>query len=423
MDNSLDNLIGFGNQFASEALEGALPRTQNNPQHVPCDLYAEQISGTAFTAPRHLNRKTWCYRLQPSVTRGEASLYQKKSVIEAQSPTSPNPLRFSPFDIPTKNTDFVSGLHPIVSNKKAGIYSYTCNVDMIDTFLSSADGEYLFIPEVGELTLKTELGVLHLKPGQIGVIPQGIVFQVLTKTSARGYLCENQGMPFQLPELGPIGANGLANPLDFSYPKAAFEDRQGDMTLITKYHNHLWQNRLDHSPLNVVAFKGNYLPYQYDLSLFNTMNTVSFDHPDPSIFTVLTSQSSTPGTANIDFVIFPARWMVAEHTFRPPYFHRNIMSEFMGLIYGEYDAKQEGFSPGGFSIHNQFTPHGPDAETYNKAIAQTLAPEQYENTMAFMLESKRAWQITEHAVKYGKQQKDYVRCWETLRNHASNHLK
>lgn len=418
MDKSLETLMGFGNQFASEAIPDALPKTQNNPQHVPFDLYAEQISGTAFTAPRHLNRKTWCYRLQPSVTHGQAKLYQKKPLIEAETPPSPNPLRFSGFDLSSKQTDFLSGLHPVALNKKASIYLYACRSEMTDTYFCNADGEYLFIPQLGEITLKTELGTLSLKPGQIGVIPTGIVFQVLSSGEARGYLCENQGYPFQLPELGPIGANGLANPLDFIYPSAAYEDRTGQFRLISKYENHLWQYTLSHSPLNVVAFKGNYLPYRYDLSLFNTMNTVSFDHPDPSIFTVLTSQSSTPGTANIDFVIFPARWMVAENTFRPPYFHRNIMSEFMGLIYGEYDAKQEGFVPGGFSIHNRFTPHGPDATTYEKAVNQTLEPERYQNTLAFMLESKRPWHITQHALKYGKPQNDYVSCWERLGKRA-----
>jgi homogentisate 1,2-dioxygenase len=418
MDEQLSALSGFRNHFASEAIEGALPRQQNAPQHVPFNLYAEQISGTAFTAPRHDNLKTWCYRLRPSVTQGEPSLYQKYPLIEAHSPKTPGQLRFSPFDIPSKQTDFLKGLHPVAVNAKAAIYIYTLNDPMVDNYFYNADGELLFIPETGKITLKTELGVMEVPPGSIAVIPRGIVFQVVSD-KARGYLCENQGSPFNLPGLGPIGANGLANPHDFISPHAAFEEKEGELTLISKYQNHLWASHMPHSPLNVVAFKGNYLPYQYDLSLFNTINSVSFDHPDPSIFTVLTSQSAIPGTANIDFVIFPARWMVQEHTFRPPYFHRNIMSEFMGLLQGVYDAKQSGFEQGSFSIHNCFSPHGPDAETYKSAVNQSLAPERYENTLAFMLESENPWDITKAAMKSGKQQSDYHTCWEGLSNQFS----
>ena len=286
---------------------------------------------------------------------------------------------------------------------------------MQDRFFSDNDGELLFVPYLGELLIFTELGKLSIVPGQIAVIPRGIKFQIeLISSVACGYLCENLAAPLTLPQLGPIGANGLANPRHFLYPKAAFEEKSNQTTLICKYQNHLWSAESNHSPLNVVAWHGNYSPYCYDLSLFNTINSVSFDHPDPSIFTVLTSESTLPGVANLDFVIFPSRWLVAEHTFRPPYFHRNIMSELMGLIKGEYDAKKEGFEPGGISIHNCMTAHGPDYDTYQNAINKTLKPIRYDNTLAFMFESCEPWNVTAAALKSPHRQSDYTQCWQDL---------
>ena len=194
------------------------------------------------------------------------------------------------------------------------------------------------------------------------MIPRGIKFRVdLPDGASRGYICESYGAPFRLPELGAIGANGLANARDFLAPVAAFEDLDADCRIVAKFLGKLWVAEIDHSPLDVVAWHGNYAPYKYDLARFNCINTVSFDHPDPSIYTVLTSPSG------VDFAIFPPRWLVAEHTFRPPWFHRNLMNEFMGLIFGKYDAKAEGFLPGGASLHNCMSGHGPDAETYERA--------------------------------------------------------
>lgn len=409
-------LCGFRNHFCSEAIEGALPREQNSPQKVPLGLFAEQISGTAFTSPREENLRTWCYRIKPSVTHDEFFLYGKEKFIKAHSPASPNQLRYSAFPMPDKPCDFIDGLHPVACNKKAIIYLYALNSSMENRYFYNADGELLFIPEKGSVTLKTEFGIMTIAPGQIAVIPRGIIFQVIC-AQARGYLCENQGRLFNLPALGPIGSNGLANPLDFNSPTAAFEEKEGDLTLICKYKNNLWQASIAHSPLNVVSFKGNYLPYYYDLSRFNTINTVSFDHPDPSIFTVLTSGSASPGVANVDFVIFPERWMVAEDTFRPPYYHRNTMSEFMGLIKGNYDAKKDGFEPGGFSIHNCMSAHGPDKDTYEAAIKQPLKPERYQNTMAFMLESKHCWDITHDVFEHANKDKAYQTCWKGFKSY------
>ena len=265
----------------------------------------------------------------------------------------------------------------------------------------------------GGIVLHTEFGRLEIGPGMIAVIPRGIAFKLsLVEDYAAGYLCENSGQPLTLPQLGSIGANGLANPRHFFYPCAAVEPGQGTQEYLTKYLGKLWATECQHSPLNVVAWQGNYAPYAYDLSLFNTIQTVSFDHPDPCIFTVLSSESSLPGVAQLDFVIFPPRWMVAEHTFRPPYFHRNVMSEYMGLIRGEYDCKSRGFEMGGISIHNRMTPHGPDYDSYQKAIGQSLKPEYYANTLAFMLEACDPWQYTTHALEHSSRQLDYIECWQ-----------
>ncbi|MDP1603336.1 MAG: homogentisate 1,2-dioxygenase [Legionella sp.] len=408
-------LAGFGNHHQTEAMSGALPKDQNSPQQCPFGLYAEQLSGSAFTRPRHVNLHSWLYRTAPSVVHQDYVLYKNDKSLTFADLQSPNPYRWSVFP-PAKNAvDFVDGLFHIAGNQVVNAYIYQCNASMQNRFFSNRDGEMLLVPYEGELILFTEFGRLTISPGKIAVIPRGVTFKVeLTASNAAGYLCENQGLPLTIPHLGVIGANGLANPRHFIYPKAAFENINAPMTLLCKYQHHVWSSNSNHSPLNVVAWHGNYAPYSYDLSLFNTINTVSFDHPDPSIFTVLTSESDTPGVANLDFVIFPPRWMVAEHTFRPPYFHRNIMSELMGLITGEYDAKKEGFMPGGISIHNCMTAHGPDSSTYNATIADELKPVRYDNTLAFMFETREPWNISKEALAHDARQQEYSDCWQNL---------
>jgi len=295
------------------------------------------------------------------------------------------------------------------------IHIYAATKNMADTFFYNADGELLIVPQEGGLDIRTEMGNLHVKPKEIAVIPRGVKFQVnLVEGKGRGYICENYGQPFELPSLGPIGANGLANPRDFLSPTAAFEDKEGKYYLVAKMAGKFWQASLKHSPLDVVAWHGNYAPYKYDLATFNTLNTVSFDHPDPSIFTVLTSPSSILGVANVDFVIFPPRWMVAENTFRPPYYHRNVMSEFMGLIEGVYDAKTEGFTPFGSSLHNMMSAHGPDAATFEKATHAALMPEKQQATLAFMFESRLLLHPTKQALEHKTLQTDYAQCWQGL---------
>lgn len=416
---------GFGNHFATEAVTGALPVGRNSPQHVPYGLYAEQLSGTAFTAPRTENRRSWLYRLRPAANHPAFSPYRSPTLLRSgpftEVPPSPNRLRWNSLPMPSEPTDFVDGLVTVGGNGDVGagdglgIHLYATNKSMERAFYN-ADGELLIVPEQGALRLVTEMGVLTIAPLQIALVPCGLRFRVeLVDGPARGYVCENYGALFRLPELGPIGSNGLANPRDFETPVASFEDIDGPYQVVQKFQGALWATTQGHSPFDVVAWHGNLAPCRYDLTRFNTMNTVSFDHPDPSIFTVLTSPTDRPGTANCDFVIFPPRWLVAEGTFRPPWFHRNVMSEYMGLIVGVYDAKEGGFAPGGASLHNRMCGHGPDQASYEKALAAELAPQKVAETMAFMFESCNVIRPTRWAMETPARQLDYDNCWADFR--------
>ncbi|SFC00142.1 homogentisate 1,2-dioxygenase [Pseudoalteromonas denitrificans] len=430
---NLQYMTGFGNEFETEALEGALPIGQFSPQKIKYDLYAEQFNITAFTAPRSHNLRNWFYRIRPSVVQGNYEPIDNALIRSApitEIPTPPDMLRWDPIEMPTTKTDFVDGLVTMAANGSVnaqtgiGIHIYVANTSMDGRYFCNADGELLFVPQEGEIILHTECGKLAIKAGEIAVIPRGIKFNVeLLTDTARGYICENYGNAYELAERGPVGANGYANDRDFQYPVAAFEDKEGDFELITKFNGNMFRCDIKHSPLDVVAWTGNAAPYKYDLSRFNVMNTVSFDHPDPSIFTVLTSPSGTPGVANIDFVVFPPRWMVAENTFRPPYYHRNIMSEFMGLIEGIYDAKEHGFVPGGSSLHNCMSPHGPEAEVFEKASNAELKPQRYENTLAFMFESKYIISPTKYALQGKERQLNYQDCWREIKKYYKNDSK
>ena len=432
-----DYQSGFGNEHASEALPGALPAGQNSPQKAPYGLYAEQLSGTAFTAPRHANRRSWLYRIRPAAVHKPFALLKDGAFHNRfdEQPATPSPLRWNPFPLPVKPTDFVDGLFTIAGNGSAalqagiGIHIYAANRSMQGRFFYDADGELLIVPQQGRLRLATELGVLEVAPLEIAVIPRGIRFRVeLPDGHARGYLGENFGAPLRLPELGPIGSNSLANARDFLYPIADYEDVEGKFGLLAKFQGRLWSAEIGHSPLDVVAWHGNHAPYKYDLTRFNAIGSISYDHPDPSIFTVLTSQSDTPGTANMDFVIFPPRWLVAEHSFRPPWFHRNVASEFMGLIAGVYDAKEGGksggFVPGGASLHNCMSGHGPDAASYEKAVAaDTTKPQHVTDTMAFMFETRHVIHPTQQAMEAKELQADYWQCWQGIKKHFDPYKK
>ena len=414
---------GFGNSFASEAVPDALPVGRNSPQQVPHGLYAELLSGSAFTAPRHSNQRSWLYRRQPSVVVGGYTALAHagwKTGSASGVATPPNPMRWNPVPIPDEPTDFIDGLRTIVVNgdpdAQTGMaaHLYLANRSMQRRALVNADGEMLLVPQQGTLTITTELGVLHVAPGEIALLPRGLAFSVAVQGPSRGYVCENHGAPFRLPELGPIGSNGLANARDFQAPVAAFDETPGTYQMVKRYGGALWQAQQPHSPFNVVAWHGTLSPLKYNTAHFMTIGSISFDHPDPSIFTVLTSPSDTPGTANCDFVIFPPRWMVAENTFRPPWYHRNLMSEFMGLVLGQYDAKPEGFKPGGMSLHNCMVPHGPDLEAFEKASNAALAPHKLADTLAFMFESRLRFLPTEFALTGGALDSRYAGCWSGL---------
>jgi homogentisate 1,2-dioxygenase len=410
---------GFGNGFETEALAGALPVGRNSPQRCAYGLYAEQISGSPFTAPRASNQRSWLYRIRPTVAHwgafrpADAGLWRTAPCAEVQVP--PAPMRWDPIQMPDDAQSFPQGVRTITTAGDGGSHAgmaahvYLLTRSTVDEYFYNADGEMLFVPQQGALRLRTEFGIIDIAPGEVAVVPRGIKFAVeLPDGAARGYLCENYGGAFTLPERGPIGANCLANPRDFLTPVAAYEDRDAPSRLVVKWGGALWQTDLDHSPLDVVAWHGNYAPYKYDLRRFSPVGPVLFDHADPSIFTTLTSASETPGTANIDFVIFPERWLVAENTFRPPWYHMNIMSEFMGLIFGVYDGKTGGgFVPGGFSLHNTMLPHGPDRDAFEGASNAALKPHRLEGTLAFMFETRFRQQVTAYAAGIAQLQSDY----------------
>ncbi|MFD7511090.1 homogentisate 1,2-dioxygenase [Streptomyces sp. NPDC059853] len=419
---------GFGNEHSSEAVPGALPVGRNSPQRAPLGLYAEQLSGSAFTEPRAANRRSWLYRIRPSAAHPPFTRIGNGALRGApfdDTVPDPNRLRWDPLPAPPAGTDFVAGLWTLGGNgdirQRTGmaVHLYHANTSMTDRVFSDADGELLIVPERGELLLRTEFGVLRAGPGHIVLIPRGVRFRVELPAgeAARGYICENYGRPFVLPDLGPIGANGLAAARDFEAPAAAYEDIEGPVEAVTKFCGNLWATTLDHSPLDVVAWHGNHVPYRYDLRRFNVMGSISFDHPDPSIFTVLTSPSDTPGLAGVDFVVFAPRWLVGEDTFRPPYFHRNVMSEYMGLIEGAYDAKAEGFVPGGGSLHNMMSAHGPDRETFERASTAELVPAKVADGLAFMFETRWPVTLTPAAVNEHRPQHGYDNVWEGLQRH------
>ena len=422
----LKYMPGFGNDFETESLTGALPQGQNSPQKCAYGLYAEQLSGSPFTAPRGTNERSWLYRIRPSVRHTnrfkKADLPHWKTAPASEEHELPiGQLRWNPTPYPQEGTNFIGGIRTMtlagdcMTQVGMAAHVYVMNESMTDDYFFNADGEMLMVPQEGECVFFTEMGKIALKPGEICVIPRGMMFKVeLQSQVARGYLCENYGAKFTLPERGPIGANCLANPRDFKTPVAAFEDKETPCRLHVKWCGRFYTTEIGHSPLDVVAWHGNYAPYKYDLNTYSPVGAILFDHPDPSIFTVLTAPSGEAGTANVDFVIFPPRWLVAEHTFRPPWYHRNVMSEFMGLICGQYDAKETGFVPGGISLHNMMLPHGPDASGYEKASTVELKPSKLTDTMAFMFETRYPQLLTKYAAELETLQDDYLDCWRGL---------
>ena len=415
---------GFGNDFETEALPGALPQGQNSPQKCNYGLYAEQLSGTAFTRPKP--ERTWCYRIRPSVKH--TSRFQKIDVPHWKSAPHVLPdvislgqYRWDPIPMPEAGLTWITGMHTVTTagdvNTQTGMAShvYLVTESMVDEYFYSADSELLVVPQSGRLRFCTELGVIDLEPKEIAILPRGMVYRVeVIEGPCRGFVCENYGQTFELPNRGPIGANCMANPRDFKTPVAAFEDRETPSRVVIKWCGQFHETRIGHSPLDVVAWHGNYAPCKYDLRAYSPVGAILFDHPDPSIFTVLTAPSGHEGTANIDFVLFRERWMVAEHSFRPPWYHKNIMSELMGNIYGQYDAKPQGFQPGGLSLHNCMLPHGPDRNAFEGASNAALKAEKLDNTMSFMFETRFPQHLTEWAATSAPLQEDYLECWTSL---------
>lgn len=427
VEAKLHYMSGFGNSFETEALEGALPIGRNSPQQCNYGLYAEQLSGSAFTAPQGKNERSWLYRIHPSVKHAQhftpidPGLMRSAPNTEERKPML-GQLRWDPSPLPTTPMSFVEGIQTVTTagdaENQTGMAAHVVMVtrSMEDEYFFNSDGEYLIVAQHNSLRFCTEFGVIEIEPGEICLIPRGVIFRCeLVSGPVRAYVCENYGGAFVLPDRGPIGANCLANPRDFLTPVAAYEDREVPSKLFVKWGGDLFVTNIAQSPLDVVGWHGNYYPCKYDLRRFAAVGSISYDHPDPSIFTVLTSPSGEPGTANIDFVIFPERWMVAENTFRPPWYHRNIMSEFMGLIYGVYDAKPEGFVPGGYSLHNQMLPHGPDMPAYEHASAVELKPVKLTGTMAFMFETRLPQRVTAHAAGLPTLQKRYIDCWAGMK--------
>ncbi|WP_404861582.1 homogentisate 1,2-dioxygenase [Georhizobium sp. MAB10] len=421
---------GFGNDFETESLPGALPQGRNSPQRPAYGLYAEQLSGSPFTAPRGTNERSWLYRIRPSVkhtgrfSRIDMPFWKSAPCLDDHS-LALGQLRWDPVPAPDGPTNFLAGIRTMTTAGDAigqvgmAAHAYVFNQDMVDDYFFNADGEMLIVPQDGTIRIFTEMGVIDVEPQEIALLPRGMMAKVSIVEPgrdgfARGYICENYGAKFTLPDRGPIGANCLANPRDFKTPVAAYEDKETPCRVTVKWCGQFHVTEIGHSPLDVVAWHGNYTPYKYDLRTFSPVGAILFDHPDPSIFTVLTAPTEEAGTANVDFVIFPPRWMVAENTFRPPWYHRNIMSEFMGLITGQYDAKEKGFVPGGVSLHNMMLAHGPDAPGFDKASNAELKPVKLENTMAFMFETRFTQQLTRYAAELETLQDDYMDCWNGL---------
>ncbi len=417
---------GFGNDFETEALPDALPQGRNSPQKCNYGLYGEQLSGTAFTAPGHSNERTWCYRIRPSVKHNGRYVridlpYWVTAPAVDPGLASLGQYRWDPVPHADEPLTWLTGMRTMTTagdvNTQVGMaaHVYLVTALMEDDYFFSADSELLVVPQEGRLRFLTELGVIDIEPQEIALIPRGLVYRVeLLDGPARGFVCENYGQKFDLPNRGPIGANCMANRRDFKTPVAAFEDREVPSTLTVKWCGQFHRTEIGQSPLDVVAWHGNYAPWKYDLRTYCPVGAVLFDHPDPSIFTVLTAPSGVEGTANIDFVLFRDRWSVAEDTFRPPWYHKNVMSELMGNIHGIYDAKPEGFVPGGISLHNMMLPHGPDQPAFEGASNVELGPEKMSDTMSFMFETRFPQHLTRFAAEEAPMQDDYIDCWEGL---------
>lgn len=411
---------GFGNEFATEAVAGALPVGQNSPQRPPLGLVSELVSGTAFVAPRALNRRSYLFRIRPSTN---AHPLLPVSFPNFQTPPlavdpQPGAMRWSTLNDKIAGKDFLDGLlthcgngSPRTQNGMA-VHIYNASEPMTGRAFVNSDGEMLIIPQTGKLVITTELGIMDIQPGELALIPKGMKMKVDPVSGpAYGFMCENYGLPFVLPDLGLIGSHGLANAIDFETPVAAFEDNEEPTELIQKFCGSFWETKLEYSVFDVVAWRGNWAPCKYDMMKFNTMGSISYDHPDPSIFCALTSSSDAVAGGNVDFMILPPRWIVAEHSFRPPGFHRNSVSEFLALVKGAHESRSSNFPPGSISLHNCWTPHGPDTETLEQARTAELQPQRVDDALVFMLETRFPLEMSSAAFESDKRQRDCTNGW------------
>ena len=416
---------GFGGELSSEAVVGVLPIGQNSPQVLPHGLLHEIVSGTTFTAPRALNRRTHVYRIRPSASPSELKRLQSTKFTSAPltGEPDPNPIRWNAFTVPTAEQDFVDGIVTLCANGSVAlqtgiaVHIYLANRSMVDRAFSNADGELLVLPQAGKLRVVTEYGVLDVSPGELALIPRGCKFRVeLLSPEARGFVCENYGVPFRLPELGLIGSTGQANAWDFQVPVAAFEDHEKTTQLIHKFGGRLWAADLDHSPFDIVAWRGNYLPCKYDMCRFMVLGAVAFDHAEPSVYCALTSPSDSVAGPNADFMILPPRWLVAEHTFRPATFHRNCVGEFLAVISDASEGKRADDG----SLHNNWAPHGPSAAVVDAARTEQQPPMRLER-LAFMIESRYAFCVSEYAREAPERDLRYLNHWAGFMNKFSGH--
>ncbi|KIV84436.1 homogentisate 1,2-dioxygenase [Exophiala sideris] len=439
---------GFNNTFESEAVPGTTPQGQNSPRCVRFGLYAEQMTASAFVAPRHHNKKAWLYRARPAVAhRGFTELPDNKDMEANFLPMnplvhiSPAQLAWLPFDIPSNGVDFVDGLHTIAGSGEPTLreglatliksttlpsvtHVYLADKSMENRAFVNSDGDFLIVPQQGALNIQTEFGPLYVQPGEIVVIQRGQRFRISLEGPSRGYILEIWGANFELPELGPLGANGLANARDFLCPKAQYSVTENDpWEIVYKLGGKFFKSTQSHCPFDVVAWHGNYVPYKYDLIKFVNVGSISVDHIDPSIFCVLTARSRDPDAPLADFLIFSPRWDVASHTYRPPYYHRNVASELMGLIYGEYGGRSDEFQPGGVSYECGMVPHGVAYEVRIKAASETEVPQMQisKGAVAFIFESSRPFTIADWAWNSTKKHEHEPKMWDNLADNFSTH--
>jgi homogentisate 1,2-dioxygenase len=427
----MTTLEGFGAPLQSEALPGALPLHQNSPRHAPYGLYPEQLSGTAFGLPRHKNLRTWLYRIRPSAQQSPFRPLRHETFTTAftSEPVEPNLFGWRPCPIPSAGQDFVDGIVTLGgagdghSRRGYALHWFTANRSMDNRAFCNADGDFLLVPQLGELTLVTELGVLEVGTGQIALLPRGLRYSVVLRSpAARGFIAEVYGRHFELPERGVIGANGLADARHFRTSTAWFEDRlELGYRITSKLGGVLYDAQQDYSPYDVVAWHGNYVPYVYDLAAFVPVSNVRVDHPDPSIYSVVSCPLDETGSNLLDLIVFPPRWDPTEHTFRPPFFHRNATMEWNAVV--RSDSSDGALFESGVSfLTPPMTPHGVTSAAVERAFrldeATAAVPHRSsDQSLWIQFESSLPLQLSPLAREPSRAILDWPTVWGAYRNH------